>query len=563
LTGEELRVLADEQAALRRVATLVARGAPPEKVFAAAVDEVGRLLPVDLVSMGRYEPDRTMTFLTSWGRPGHFVPIGRRLMLGGKNLNTIVFETGRPARIDSYADATGPIGLAVREGGVRSAVGTPIIVEGRLWGMMAAGSSGDEPMPADTEARVAAFTELLATAIANADSRAALARLAEEQAALRRVATLVARGVPPEDVFAAVTEEVGQLLAVDLATMCRYEPDATITILAAWGSAGERFPVGSRWPLGGQNLGTIVFETGRPTRIEPYADASGPLGLEARQTGLRSAVGTPITVEGRLWGAMGSGSIDQLLPPDTEERLASFTELVATALANAQSRAELMASRARIVAGGDETRRRIQRDLHDGIQQRLVSLMLELRSADAAEPSQLGQLRAQVARTAEGLQGVLEELREISRGIHPAILSRGGLEPALRVLARRSAVPVDLDLGAERRLPKHVEVAAYYAVSEALTNAAKHAHASVVHVAIDARDRILQLAIRDDGIGGADIGQGSGLVGLRDRIESLGGQMQITSRIGSGTTLRIEIPVESQSGAGAPEPAPGGEEPAT
>jgi GAF domain-containing protein len=214
MSGDELGVLAEEQAALRRVATLVARGSAPEEVFAAAVEEVGRLLSVDLVSMGRYEPDRTMTFVTSWGRSVDFVPIGSRLTLGGKNLNTIVFETGRPARIDSYADASGPIGLAVREGGVRSAAGTPIVVDARLWGMMSAGSSGEEPLQGDTEARLASFTEPMSMAIANAESRAGLARLAEEQAALRRVATLVARGTPPEEVFAAVTEEVGQLLPV-------------------------------------------------------------------------------------------------------------------------------------------------------------------------------------------------------------------------------------------------------------------------------------------------------------------------------------------------------------
>jgi signal transduction histidine kinase len=257
-------------------------------------------------------------------------------------------------------------------------------------------------------------------------------------------------------------------------------------------------------------------------------------------------------VEGRVWGLMAAGSIvEQHLLPDTEERLAQFTELVATAIANAESRAELAASRARIVAAADETRRRIHRDLHDGIQQRLVSLMLELRSAEAAEP---GEPRAQLARTAQGLDEVLEELREIARGIHPAILARGGLEQALSTLARRSAIPVQLDVRAKRRPPEHVEVAAYYAVSEALTNAAKHAHASVVNVELDTRDAILHLAIRDDGAGGADPERGSGLVGLRDRIEALGGTLTVSSPAGNGTTLLIEIPVEGQSGAASPEP---------
>jgi signal transduction histidine kinase len=548
VTGEEeYRALAGEQAALRRVATLVARGSPPEEVFAAAVEEVGRVLSVDLVSMGRYEPDRTMTFLTSWGRPGHFVPIGRRLMLGGKNLNTIVFETGRPARIDSYADASGSIGAAVREGGVRAAVGAPITVEGRLWGMIAAGSSGDEPLPADTETRLASFTELLATAIANAESRAGLARLAEEQAALRRVATLVAQGGPPEEVFAAVTEEVGRLFLVDVANMCRYESDGTYTIVA---SAGKRFPVGSRWTLEGNNVATLVFQTGRPARIESYADATGPIADAIREEGVRWAVGTPILVEGHLWGVMGTGSTrGRALPADTEARLASFTELVATAVANAESRAALAASRARIVAAADDTRRRIERDLHDGIQQHVVSLMLQLRAAKVKDPSEVGGLRAQLAGTARGLAGMLEELREISVGIHPAILARGGLGLALRALAHRSAIPVELELRAERSLPEHVEVAAYYVVSEALTNAAKHAHASLVSVELEVHDATLQLRIRDDGIGGADLGRGSGLIGLSDRIEALGGSLEVTSPTGSGTLLLVEIPLGGPGGA--------------
>jgi signal transduction histidine kinase len=267
--------------------------------------------------------------------------------------------------------------------------------------------------------------------------------------------------------------------------------------------------------------------------------------VTARETGTRSAVGTPIIVEGSLWGVMGAGStLEQPLPADTEARLASFTELLATAIANAESRAALAASRARVVAAADETRRRIERDLHDGTQQRLVSLMLELRTAEATEPSEASELRAQLGRTARGLGAVLEELREISRGIHPAILSKGGLERALRALARRSAVPVELDLRAERRLPEPVEVAAYYVVSEALTNAAKHAHASVVHVELDAHDSILQLEIRDDGIGGADPEQGSGLLGLSDRLEALGGTLELSSPAGDGTTMLIELPVE-------------------
>src|SRR5438445_306268 len=381
VSGKELRALAEEQAALRRVATLVARGVPPEEVFAAVTEEVGRLLSVEYAGLNRYEPDgTTMTIVAVWGRTGEPVPPGgRRQILGGKNISTIVFETGRAARIDSYADASGPLGLAAREVGVGSGVGTPIVVEGRLWGAMPTYSTPDHPLPPDTEARLANFTELLATAIANAESRAGLARLAEEQAALRRVATLVARGTLPEEVFATVVDEVGQLLRVDLASICRYESDGTLTFVAAWGRAREHFPVGSRRMLGGKNLGTIVFETGRPARIDNYADSSsGPIGVAAREAGINSSLAAPIMVEGCLWGVIAAGSIlKQPLPADTEARLASFTELVATAIANAESRAELKASRARIVAAGDETRRRLERDLDDGLQQGLVPLQVQ------------------------------------------------------------------------------------------------------------------------------------------------------------------------------------------
>jgi signal transduction histidine kinase len=219
---------------------------------------------------------------------------------------------------------------------------------------------------------------------------------------------------------------------------------------------------------------------------------------------------------------------------------------LATAIGNAESRAALAASRVRIVTAADETRRRIERDLHDGIQQRLVSLGLELRAAQATVPHRLGDLAGELSHVAEGLTSVFDELREISRGIHPAILSQRGLGPALRALARRSPVPVELDLRSERRLPEHVEVATYYVVSEALTNAAKHAQATVVALELQERDGILQLAIRDDGIGGADPRSGSGLTGLRDRIEALGGRLDLSSPTGTGTTLLIQIPVDGQ-----------------
>jgi signal transduction histidine kinase len=375
--------------------------------------------------------------------------------------------------------------------------------------------------------------------------------LAEEQAALRRVATLVAHGVPPEQVFAAVVEEVARLLRVEFAAMGRFESDDTMTTVATSNQVGECFPVGGRWPLEGTNVSTIVAQTGRPARMDSYAEASGPVGDAVRGLAFGSSIGTPVIVEGRLWGMMACYSSlgEPLPPPDTESRLANFTELVATAIANAENRAELMASRARIVAAADEARRRIERDLHDGIQQRLVSLGLELRTAQSGLPLQLDELEGALSHAADGLASVFDELREISHGIHPAILSKGGLKSALNALQRRSALPVELDLRAERPVPERVEVAAYYVVSEALTNAAKHAHASVVNIELDTRNAVLHLKIRDDGIGGADLSRGSGLLGLRDRIEALGGTLQVNSPAGNGTTLLIEVPLEERSNA--------------
>jgi signal transduction histidine kinase len=327
--------------------------------------------------------------------------------------------------------------------------------------------------------------------------------------------------------------------------MTRYEPDGTATVVASWRRTGEAVPpVGDRQRLGGNNLTTIISQTRRAARMDSYADASGAPAAAARQAGFWSAAGAPITVQGRLWGAMTAGSVDeQPLAPDTEARLASFTELVATAVSNAENLAVLTASRARIVAAADETRRRIERDLHDGAQQRLVSLALALRAAQAAVPPGPGNLGADLAKVAEGLVSVLDDLREMARGIHPAILSEGGLAPALETLARRCSVPVELDVRAVARLPEPVEVATYYVIAETLTNAARHANATVIHVGAEATGQVLHLQVRDDGDGGADPARGSGLTGLEDRVEALGGTITIHSPSGAGTSLHAELPV--------------------
>jgi signal transduction histidine kinase len=548
-----LGVLADEQAALRRVATLVARGLPATEISAAVAEEVGRLVSIGGTRILRYEADGTATVIAGWSEAVEVPPelaVGARLALEGESVSTLVYRTGRPVRIDDYATATGPVWEALQRAGVRSAVGAPIIVEGRLWGVITAGSTNPEPLPPGMEFRLAEFTELVATAIANAESRAGLARLAEEQAALRRIATLVARGTPPDELFAAVAEEIGRLLGTNLAGMARYESDDTVTVLATWadeGAGGGGHPlVPGPWPLEGGDLASLIASTGRSVRIDDYQGIPGRIAAFVRdELGIRSSLGSPIVVEGRLWGALFvHAKQTKPFPRDAESRLAGFTELVATAIANTESRSELAASRARIVAAFDDARRRVERDLHDGVQQQLVTLGLVLRSALAQLPDDLERVRADLSQVGQGLNDVLDELRAISRGIHPAILSEKGLAPALKTLVRRSPVPVALDVGVEGRLPDGIEVAAYYVVAEMLTNTAKHAQASAVYVDVARADGVLHISVRDDGIGGADPARGSGLVGLRDRVEALGGSIAFRSAEGAGTAVDVLLPLE-------------------
>jgi signal transduction histidine kinase len=535
--------LADEQAALRRVATLVASGVPPPEVFAAVVREVGRILRVDATHMARYEDDGTATGVAAWSSAGDHMPAGRRIDPEGESIAGVVLQTGRPARLHGREHASGAAADLGRAQGLRSSVGAPIVVDQGLWGVMIASSKDDGWLPADAEPRIAAFTELLATAIANADSRAGLARLAEEQAALRRVATLVARGTPPEELFAAVVEEVGRVLPIDLASIARYEPDGALAFVAAWGKAGEQFPVGSRRMLGGNNLGTIVFETGRPARIDNYAaSASGEIGGAAHDAGINSSLATPIVLEGRLWGVIAAGSMQQqVLPPDTEARLASFTELVATAIANAEARTEVAASRARILAATYEERRRVVRDLHDGAQQRLVHTIITLKLAQRDLRNEGQDVPALLTEALDHAEQATVELRELSHGILPNVLTQGGLRAGVNALAARMPVPVEIDASVGR-LPTAVEATAYFVIAEALTNVAKHAQARRAAVMARIEDGTLAVQVRDDGIGGARRG-GSGLIGLADRLAALDGELRVESPVDGGTLVAAAIPL--------------------
>jgi len=544
----ELRGYAEEQSALRQVATLVARGAPPEDVFAAVAAEEGRLLGTDVTVITRYNPDRTGTVVGSWsdtGVPTPF-PAGTLVHLVGHNVMSEVYVTGRPVRMDDYTEAHGGVADDVQGWGVRSAIGAPITIEGRLWGAISMGFTGPEPLPARAEFRLAAFTELIAIAVANAQTRVELRDYAEEQSALRRVATLVARAAPSETVFAAVAEEAGKLLRVDFVVIVRYDSDGAVTAVGQWagdGSAGL-FPTGNRLSLGGWNVTTTVFETGRPAGIDGYENASGAIGKAFGDRGVRSASGVPITVDGRPWGAMVVGSRASKVPRGTEDRLEGLNELVATALANAEAHAELSASRARLLAASDTSRRSIERDLRQGAYHRLTEFARYLRGpVSAAVPPAADDLVAQVEQLADEVSDVLDELREIAGGLHPTALAQGGLEPALTTLARRSSLPVHFRLDLEGQLPEPVELTAYYTVAEALTNAAKHAQASRVDVDVEISDGRLHVRVSDDGRGGADPAAGSGLIGLTDRAESLGGVLSLWSRADVGTTVEITVPL--------------------
>jgi signal transduction histidine kinase len=549
----ELSRLGAEHAALRRVAALVTRHAAPAEVFEAVIAEVGRLAPAEGAALSRFESEGTVTTIGIWSKARGYVPSGTRHVVAEGTVARVVLETLRPGRIDSYAEVPGSLAELVRGMGWRSAVGAPIVIEGRLWGVVGVASMSDCKLPPGTEERLALFTELLATAVANSESREQVTRLADAQAAVRRVAMLVARAAPPAHVIDVVIAEVGRLVPADAAVLNRYEPDGTLTSLGIWDRAGHASAthLRTRFVLEGDSLAKRVLDTRRPGRKDSYEGLPGVGNAAARKAGWGSSVAVPVIVDGRLWGLMAVASKGtRPLPPEAEERLVELTELLALAIANAESRAQLAASRARIVATADATRRRIERDLHDGAQQRLISLALALRAAEATVPPELGQLRGELSRVVEGMTSALDELREMATGIHPAILAEGGLGPALKTLARRSAIPVELDVRAAARLPERVEVATYYVVSEALANAAKHAEASVVQVDVAARDGALRVDVRDDGCGGADPARGSGLLGLMDRAEAVGGTIALQSPRGRGTWLQVELPLDDLSSPG-------------
>jgi PAS domain S-box-containing protein len=541
---DEVARLADEQAALRRVATLVAEESPPAQLFATVAEEVARLLGSNIDSaILRYQGDEAATVVGVWGeqRAGG-IRVGARLPVDGSNVSAQVLRERRSVRVDDYLVVDGAIADHAQEHGIRPAVGCPILVQGRLWGAMIVAHNEAEAFPPDTERRVAQFTELMATAIANTEARTEVQRLAEEQAALRRVATLVAEGAAPTEVFDAVVVEVAQLLGAAQVGLMRFEGSDEITILAHRGQDPAFVQAGMRLPLDGDSVTVRVQRSGRSARVNLYEERSGTIAAIAQGSQVKVTVGAPIVVEGALWGVMTASWTGEDLPPsDAEERLAEFAELVDTAIANADSRDQLMASRARVLTAGDEARRRVVRDLHDGAQQRLVNTIVTLKLARRAVSDDGQQAEALLSEALAQAEQGNAELRELVHGILPSVLTRGGLRAAVESLVARLHLLVEVDV-TSTRLASEVEASAYFIVAEALTNVVKHAQATCAEVTAAVDNGTLRVAVRDDGTGGADP-EGHGLQGISDRVAALGGRLRIDSSRGAGTRLTAELPL--------------------
>ena len=556
-----LRRLAGEQAALRHVATLVAEGSSPSDLFAAVVRAVAQAIDVDAISVERIDADRSTTVIASLDAP--MFPIGSRWPLDEPGLHASVIASGRPVRVDDVSVLGGRAGTAVRDSAIVSLVAAPIIVDGAVWGLMWVGGRRAEPLAAAAETRLRDFAELAAVAVANAHSRHQLRRLADSEASLRRVATLAAEGATPGELLAAVAAEAARILGGAPVAVVRYEPGDSFQVVAAHND--PVFEVGRRWPVEESSLAAAVREARAPVRIDDFADRRGIVAEAVRAAGLASAIGAPIIVDGDVWGMVRVGlrqrrealplftgwytsrMLSSSVPgEEIESRLASFTQLVGTAISRAQAQAELIASRARIVEAGDEARRRIERDLHDGTQQRLVALALHLQRLRADAPVAEHATRDGLEQVERELKSVIEEVQELSRGVHPAQLAVGGLRPSLRALARRSPIPVDVRVDVPERPPESVETALYYVVSEALANAIKHSRATSVSVMVVGDSRSVRATVADDGVGGAETGAGSGLTGLSDRVDALAGLFSVVSPRGGGTTISVDLPVAAE-----------------
>ena len=532
---DRLSELAEEQAALRRVAELAAQDAPVEQVLQAVAVEASGLADVEFGMVLRYvDHDGGNRIMALHGAPDTFT-VGMRAPGTGDGSVHRVWRTGRAARVEDLGQVSGLWPRLSYERGFTTSAGVPVTIRGALWGALIVAGRG-QPFPRTIEQHLASFADLAATAIAATGARQELRMAAEEQAALRRVAELVARGASLDEVFSAAAREASTLLGSSGAALVRFEDADAAVVVAAVGSAE---PHGSRVPV---QPGSALEDLRRRRGPVPLGGTTPlPSADPAGARGSAGAVVVPVTVEGQMWGALTTSPPSLLLPVEGETRLAPFAELVAAAIANAQNRAKLTASRARVVATADETRRRLQRDVHDGAQQRLVhtiiALKLALQAVRAGEPP--ADLLDEALVNAERAN---RELRDIAHGILPASLTRGGLGVALDWLVDNLPVEVDLRVTVPR-LPAAVETTAYFIVAEAITNVVKHSRATRASVDVDVEDGTLVLEVRDDGVGGADPSGGTGLTGLFDRVEASAGTMTVVSERQAGTTVRATLPL--------------------
>jgi signal transduction histidine kinase len=531
-----LQSLVAEQTALRRVATLVATGAKDDELISAVTTEVAQLVGAQRSGLLRWDGE-TIRVLGDWSSDGTPTLAGRVFSLGGDTISVRVIESGAPARVESIDDLQTEFGRTRwKEVGIQASIGAPIVVNGRVWGVITASRTApNDTFPPGAEQRLGDFAALVAQAVANSEARREVAALAEEQAALRRVATLVAAGRPKPDVLEAATREAGAVFGAEAVVFVRWEGvQDEVVVEGGWSAAAE--PLLAAGALyhpapGGPTLS--VLETGYACR---GSEASPELGK-------RCGIAAPVIITAELLGALVAlRPSENPFPPNAEIRLRSFGDLLAQSIANAQAQEEMKASRARIVQAADDARRKLERNLHDGAQQRLVSVSLSLRIAMAkladTPDEALGVLRA----ASDELTLAIDELRELARGIHPSTLTEQGLGPALEVLANRVPLSVGVANELEERLPAPVEAAAYYVVAESLTNIVKYAEASSVEVRLSRRDGAACVEVVDDGVGGADLGAGTGLRGLADRVEALDGRFGVDSSPSAGTRVWAEIP---------------------
>jgi signal transduction histidine kinase len=528
--AEEDARLAEEQAALRRVATLVAARASEAEVVAAITAEVGRLYDADTANTLRWDGE-ALKVVGDWYRDGRHGRAGDVYSFGGDTISVRVISAEAPARVDSTEDLQTEFARARwRELGIEASIGAPVIVDGRVWGVVTASRfQGRTTFPPQAEDHLGDFATLCALAIGNAAWQRSLAAMLEEQSALRRIATLVAGGRSAAEVLGEVVRQVGVTFGAQAVDVVRWHGvQDEVTVLRGWtGGAIPPPKPGDVLRLPTESAVIQVLETGVATRVP-------------------DAIAAPMIINGSLEGVVvAHGSTADPFPAGSEGRLRGFADLAAQSISNETAQVDLRRSRERIVREGDAARQRLERNLHDGAQQRLVAVLMSLRVALKHVAGDPGRTRELLEDAVEELGHALEELRDLARGLHPAILTERGLGPALEVVTRRAPLPVTLESSCDGDLPGSVAAAAYYVVAEALTNAAKYAEASCVNVRVGSRGDTVHVEVSDDGQGGATVSEGSGLLNLTDRVAALGGRLTIVSPPGVGTTVTAVIPLST------------------